>query len=112
MSHITLGGQMCTVFAASSPEFFLHHTFIDFVWIRWQNNGPICKRAYFADKEPWQLVGSPFRTIDFVDSYNQGECVKVRYDDLTKRFIEPGEYIGMYQCGLEKIKIAIHVEDR
>ena len=101
---------MCTDYAANAPEFFLHHAFLDFIWIRWQNKSPGCKRAYFGEKA-LQLIDSPFWTSDFVDSFNQGECVKVRYDDIIKRVLKPGEYIGNYQCDLG-IERAIPVEDR
>ena len=34
--HCRIGGLMCSVNAATSPEFFLHHTYIDKIWHDWQ----------------------------------------------------------------------------
>ena len=84
---------MCSDFAANAPEFFLHHAFLDFIWIRWQEKDPACKRAFYLER-PMKLISSTFMIIDFIDSYNQGECCKVRYDDFLQRALKPGDYLG------------------
>ena len=84
---------MCTNYAANSPEFFLHHGCLDNIWWRWQEKSSVCKNAYFR-KKAWKLIDSPFETTDFIDSFYQGECVRVKYDDFLIRVLKPGEKLG------------------
>ena len=84
---------MCTGYAANAPEFFLHHAFLDNIWYRWQEKSLVCKQAYYG-KSPRNLLDSPFTSNDFIDSSDQGEYVKVKYDDFLKRVLRSGDYIG------------------
>lgn len=86
---------MSTNFSANAPEFFLHHAFLDFIWYRWQEKSTLCKQAYFPRK-PCNLIDSPFKTIDFVDSFNQGNCVQVKYDNHLDQKFNDGDYIGEF----------------
>ena len=79
--------------ASSSPEFFFHHGFLDNIWYRWQLKGHKCKYAYYP-KENSKLVGSRYRAMDFLDSHDQGECVRVKYDDFIAKKIQSGLKIG------------------
>lgn len=84
---------MSTDFAANAPEFFLHHAFLDNIWYRWQEKSPDCKSAFYKGN-PNKLIDSPFDSNDFTDSLNQGECVKVIYDDFLEGLLKPGESGG------------------
>ena len=79
--------------ASSSPEFFFHHGFLDYIWYRWQLKGHECKYAYYP-KENAKLAASRYRAMDFLDSHNQGECVRVKYDDFIGKKIQSGLKTG------------------
>jgi hypothetical protein len=36
--HDSIGGTMATDDAASAPEFFLLHSFVDNIWFEWQKS--------------------------------------------------------------------------
>ncbi|KAL1916172.1 uncharacterized protein VTP21DRAFT_6176 [Calcarisporiella thermophila] len=38
--HITIGGDMGTMASPNDPIFFMHHCFLDKLWMDWQNRGP------------------------------------------------------------------------
>lgn len=84
---------MCSDYAANAPEFFLHHAFLDSIWYRWQTKSVKCKDAYYKNR-PIRLIDSPYVSLDFIDSFDQGDCVKVRYDDFLDRVLKPGDDLG------------------
>ncbi len=83
-----LGGTMCSNYAANAPVFFFHHGFLDNIWYRWQQRHPACIRTYY-DKHPVHLVGSKYESKYFVDSHDQGESVKVKYEDFLTGRVDP-----------------------
>ena len=86
---------MSTDYAANAPEFFMHHGMLDSIWYRWQEKDHKCKYAYFPKNVSKLMDGHPFTTMDFIDSFNQGRCVKVKYDDWIAEKIKPGTNLGM-----------------
>ena len=86
---------MSSDYAANTPEFFLHHAFLDNIWYRWQEKDAKCKYAYYG-KGAWDLIDSSFETSDFIDSFDQGDSVKVKYDDFLLRVMKPGDDTGQY----------------
>lgn len=58
--HCLIGGHMCSFNSAVSPEFILHHGFIDKIWADWQRQSNAHMNAHFrsvADNMPgtWQI---------------------------------------------------------
>ena len=95
LSVLFSGGQMSTDYAANAPEFFMHHGMLDSIWYRWQEKDHKCKYAYFPKNVSKVMDAHPFTTMDFIDSFNQGRCVKVKYDDWIAKKIKPGTKLGM-----------------
>lgn len=53
--HCLIGGHMCSFDSAVSPEFMLHHGFIDKIWTDWQRQSIAHRNAHFpavADNMP------------------------------------------------------------
>ena len=76
--HCRIGKTMCTEEAASAPEFFLHHAFIDKIWDDWQKKSSAHKNAYF----PTVLGNMPktnLRPDQLIDLSNQPGGVSVEY---------------------------------
>ncbi|RKP04727.1 hypothetical protein THASP1DRAFT_10222, partial [Thamnocephalis sphaerospora] len=44
--HLSIGGEMATLFSPNDPLFWLHHAFIDKVWADWQELSPRNSEAY------------------------------------------------------------------
>ena len=73
---------MCTEAAASAPEFFLHHAFVDKIWSNRQNRGYFYKNEYFPTNRTLMLGnlnGHRYYTTEFIDLLRQPGCVKVSY---------------------------------
>ena len=45
--HCMIGGHMCSFDSAASPEFMLHHGFIDKIWTDWQRQSSAHRNAHF-----------------------------------------------------------------
>jgi len=77
--HCQVGATMCTAEAASSPEFFLHHTFIDKIWDDWQKKSSAHKNAYFPTVEE-NMPETELRPVALIDLSNQPGGVSVEYE--------------------------------
>ena len=74
---------MCTHFAATSPEFFLHHAFLDKIWFMWQKNSPEHKNAFFANSTR-KLTGFQHIAKELIDSHNLPGLIKVTYSQFPE----------------------------
>ena len=69
---------MCTHYAATAPEFFPHHAFLDKIWFLWQQKSPKHKNTFFEKSEK-KLTGFPHTAKELIDSHNLPGLVKVTY---------------------------------
>lgn len=67
--HCCIQGTMELPSASNTPEFLLHHTFMDKIWYDWQRKGPEYKFRLDA-KMNSRLRGSIYRVGQFMDSSN------------------------------------------
>ena len=77
--HCRISGTMCSEEAASAPEFFLHHTFIDKIWDDWQKKSSAHKNAYFP-MVPNDMPGTDLKPAALMDLSNQPGGVMVEYE--------------------------------
>lgn len=77
--HCEIGETMCSQQAASAPEFFLHHAFIDKIWDDWQKKSCAHKDAYFPSIEE-NMPGTDLRPVQLIDLSNQPGGVSVEYE--------------------------------
>ncbi|XP_065061998.1 hemocyanin 1-like isoform X1 [Rhopilema esculentum] len=76
--HNAVGGTMCTHYAGTAPEFFLHHAFLDKIWFMWQQKSIEHKHVHFA-KSRQKLVGFSHTAHELIDSHSLPGHVKVSY---------------------------------
>lgn len=91
--HCKIGETMCSPEAASAPEFFLHHAFIDKIWDDWQKKSWGNKNAYF----PWVNESMPktqLRPAKLIDLSNQPGDVSVEYEPFKKEEEIRKKYAG------------------
>ena len=77
--HCLIDGTMCSYDAASAPEFFLHHGFIDKIWDDWQKKGENYKNEYFPSNVPQHLPGTKVLPKEVVDLSSQPGGVRAEY---------------------------------
>ena len=80
--HCQIGGIMCEKEAASAPEFFLHHGFIDKIWDDWQKKSWAHKYAYFPTVQG-NMPGTNLRPARLIDLSNQPGGVSVEYEPFV-----------------------------
>jgi tyrosinase len=76
--HCAIGGNMCTTYAASSPEFNLHHCNIDRLWADWQSLSINHVTTYSANPS-LAMLGTTVTPNDVFDLNNQYGGIKVCY---------------------------------
>ena len=91
--HCQIGATMCTKEAASAPEFFLHHTFIDKIWDDWQKKSSAHKNAYFPAVRDY-MPETSLRPAQLIDLSNQPGGVSIEYEPF-----EPEEEIRKKVAG-------------
>ena len=69
---------MCTHYAGTAPEFFLHHTFLDKIWFMWQQKSLEHKNAFFKNSTR-KLIGFSHTAHELIDSHNLPGFIKVTY---------------------------------
>ncbi len=84
---------MCTHYAATAPEFFLHHSFLDKIWFMWQQKSPAHHNAHFANSTT-NLVGFTHIAKELIDSHNLPGHVKVTYSKFPERKMEKRGVVG------------------
>lgn len=78
--HCCIQGTMELPSASNSPEFLLHHTFMDKIWYDWQNKGPDYKFKLDDNMES-PLRGSQYVVGQFMDSSDLVNGISIYYDD-------------------------------
>ena len=79
--HCVIGGTMCSRDAATAPEFFLHHGFIDKIWWDWQKRSNAHKFHRYFTRQVGKMRSTPYRSRDFLDLNNQPDCVCAEYEN-------------------------------
>lgn len=79
--HCCIQGTMELPSASNTPEFLLHHMFIDKLWYDWQNKGPEY-RMILDDNMQSKLTGSHYKVVHFMDPNKLGYFgTKLHYKD-------------------------------
>ena len=79
--HDFIGGTMLTGNSSSNaPEVILHHSFLDKLWLQWQNKGEEYRNVYFPSLL-LKLPESNYHGWEWLDSNNLPGQVKVLYQD-------------------------------
>ena len=92
------GGTMCSHYAATAPEFFLHHSFLDKVWFVWQQKGAAYQNAHFQNST-LKLNGFSHMAKEIINSHHLPGSIKVTYSrfpwNATKKRVKRNvpEYI-------------------
>ena len=87
--HCLISGTMCTADAASAPEFFLHHGFIDKIWADWQAKSDQHKNAFFPTVSG-VMPGTQLTPRSVIDLNAQPGGVRVEYRRATRAAQIPG----------------------
>ena len=80
--HCCIQGTMELPSASNTPEFLLHHTFMDKLWYDWQNKGPEY-RMKIEDNLTSRLKGSHYKVGQFMDPNHLG------YSDTSVHYRDP-----------------------
>jgi hypothetical protein len=70
--HCCIQGTMELASASNTPEFLLHHNFMDKIWYDWQNKGAEY-RMKLDDNMDSRLIGTQFLVHHFMDPNNLGD---------------------------------------
>jgi len=68
--HCAISGTMCTLGAANSPEFVLHHAQIDKIWLGWQELSAAHVTAFLGNPNA-AMPGTTHTPAEFFDIHNQ-----------------------------------------
>lgn len=68
--HCTIGGTMCSIDAATAPEFILHHARCDYDWALWQQLSPAHVTTYSGNATA-PMIGTTYTPNDMFDLNNQ-----------------------------------------
>jgi hypothetical protein len=79
--HCYVNGTMCSRDAATAPEFFLHHGFIDKIWWDWQKLSSGNKFHTHFHNQDELMTSTPYRSREFLDLNDQPGCVCAEYID-------------------------------
>ena len=77
--HCRIDGTMCTRDAATAPEFFLHHGFIDKIWWDWQKRSNAHKFHNYFKHQNGNMPSTTYRSQNFLDLNSQPDCVCAEY---------------------------------
>ena len=83
--HNVIGGTMCTHYAGDTPEFFLHHSFLDKIWYTWQSKGWQHKWVHFLQRNTTKMMGTEYTQCELTDSLNLPQCIKVKYREFPEK---------------------------
>lgn len=105
--HCLIGGTMSKNTSSQAPEFWLHHAFLDKIWVQYQMRGDKERNEYYPQvMDTLPGCKSKWRPGDFVQETNLPGCVRVLYEDMkyyhenwlelkddeNKRYYEPIRY--------------------
>ena len=77
--HCGIGATMGDSEAASAPEFFLHHAFIDKIWDDWQKKRSAHKKAFFPTVKE-NIPETILRPAELIDLSNQPGHVCIAHE--------------------------------
>lgn len=83
--HNGIGGTMSTDYAANTPEFFLHHAFLDKIWYMWQAQSDDHKYVHFLQRNITKMMGCNHTQRELIDSHDLPGCINVRYTDIPEK---------------------------
>ncbi|XP_066922945.1 uncharacterized protein [Clytia hemisphaerica] len=83
--HNTIGGTMCTHYAADTPEFHFHHSFLDKIWFKWQSISSDHKWVHFLQRNHTKMLGTEYNQFEYTNCDNLPRCIKVTYKDFPNR---------------------------
>ena len=78
---------MCKKHSAWTPEFFLHHTFIDKYWSEWQEQGDDYKFSDYFMKQTRFMQATDYLPRDFMDIQYQEANVCGSYEESSNDWI-------------------------
>ena len=78
---------MCNTHSAWTPEFFLHHTFIDKYWSEWQKQGHDYKFSDYFMNQTRFMQGTYYLPRDVMDLQYQEGNVCVSYEESSDDWI-------------------------
>ena len=82
-----LESTMSNLFSAWTPEFFLHHTYIDKFWYEWQEQGHDYKYIEYYMKQTRYMQGTEYLPRDMMDIKYQEGNVCVTYEESPNDWI-------------------------
>ena len=82
--HNVIGGTMCTHYAGNTPEFHLHHSFLDKIWYTWQLKSPDHKWVHFLQRNHTKMMGTEYTHFEYINTDNLPRCIKIKYQDFPK----------------------------
>ena len=82
--HCNINGTMCSLEAASAPEFFLHHGFVDKIWDDWQKKSHEHKHAYYPSLTE-DMPGTNLKPSELIDLSKQPGDIRVEYEPFQEQ---------------------------
>lgn len=77
--HFAIGGFMSTDDTATSPEFFLHHSFVDKIWAEWQAKSNLHRFNKFFLAQNTTMPTTDLISTELLSNKDLPGCVKVKY---------------------------------
>eukprot|EP00795_Rhopilema_esculentum_P007701 gene7701-13528_t len=85
--HNEIGGHMCSEYASVTPEFYLHHAFLDKLWYTWQLHSKACLNARFTKfNHKMTKFKCNHSQKEFIDSSKLPGHVDVTYTDYYYKY--------------------------
>lgn len=81
--HCMIGGHMCSFDSATSPEFMLHHGFIDKIWTDWQRQSSAHRNAHFPTVAGNMPGTRQLHARAVLDNFRLPGRVRVQYQATT-----------------------------
>ncbi|XP_028411548.1 uncharacterized protein LOC114534193 [Dendronephthya gigantea] len=86
--HCCIEGTMCSTDAASAPEFFEHHGFIDKIWSDWQEKGNDYQFSSLFMGIDAKMLATAYLPRDYLDLKHMPGGVCVKYEDPRRVVFE------------------------
>lgn len=93
--HCAIGGNMCSAQSAGSPEFWIHHGFVDKIWHDWQQQ-PGNTFAYKGDLDA-PMIATPVLATPRQVMDNGNLIFQVGYDSVSVDYVQPQSYSWLNQ---------------
>jgi len=77
--HCLIGGHMCSFDSAVAPEFALHHSFMDKIWMDWQTRSSAHLNAHFPGVATNMPGAGGLHPRDVLDNSRLPGSVRVEY---------------------------------